>query len=94
MGYIGDNEVDRMAPLRSSAVVQSYHLTYDRGSAQSLTIDCGDWRRQFFLLLPPSCSDRFQAKPIRYGLGDEVVGGAQIDKRRVGVIALAARALA
>ncbi len=92
VGNIVDDEVNCMAPLRSSTIADLYYLLYDCSSAQWFTIDCSNRRRSLFLDLAPSCLDRLKFKLICDGPGDEVVSGAQVNKRQIGVVALAARA--
>ncbi len=74
VGDIGDDEVDRMAPLCSGAIPHAYHPAYNGGSAQRLAIDLGNrWQLPF--------PRRLQAETMRYSLGDEVACGARVDKR-------------
>ncbi len=80
VSYFSNDDVDCMALLRSGAVAHLYNLAYNCSSAQSLNIDCGDQRWQFSPLLLPSCHDCFQAEPIHYSLGDEVVGVARVNE--------------
>ncbi len=85
MRDIGDDEVDSVALLCSSAIPHAYPLVYISGSAQELTPDRGDrWQLQF-----PHC---LQAKTICYGLGNKVVSGAWVNEHRVGVVTLATEA--
>lgn len=69
-----------------------YHMQYDHGREQWLTIDCGDRRECLFLDLAFSCLDRLQPKLICDGLKYEVVGGTRVNKCQRGVVTLAARA--
>ncbi len=57
-GNICDYKVNCMALLCSCGITYLYHMSYDRGSAQRLTIDCSDKRRITFLHLAPSCLHR------------------------------------
>ncbi len=78
---ISNNKIDRMALLCSSAIPHAYHLTYNCSGAQRLTIYCGDRQQHLLLVHPLSCLSRLQAKPIHYGLGVEVIGGALVNER-------------
>ncbi len=80
MGHIGNDEVDCMSLLCSCTNKPLYHLPYDRGSAQWLTIHCGDRRRSIFLDLSPSCLNCLQSELIRNRHGDEIVSGPQVNE--------------
>ncbi len=94
VGNISDDEVNHMALLCFDTIAYLYRLLYDSGSAQQFTIDSSDRGRSLFLDLAPSCPDCLKSELIHDGLGDEVVGGAQVDERQIGVISLAAWAFA
>ncbi len=86
VGDIGDDKVDFVAPLCSSAILHVKQLAYNGSSAQGLANDCGDkWWLSF-----PCC---LKADMIHYNLGSIVVSGALVNKRRLGVVTLATRAL-
>ncbi len=78
MSNISNDKVDCIAPLCSSTVSHLYHLPYNRSSAQQHTIDCIKRRKSLFPNLASSCLYHLQSELICNGLGDEVVGGAQV----------------
>jgi hypothetical protein len=69
MEDISDDQVDRVALLRSGTIPHAYHSAYDCCIAQRLATDCGDRLQLSF----PRC---ILAETIRSSLGDKVVSGA------------------
>jgi hypothetical protein len=78
-----------MALLYSIALLHLYHLPYNHGSTQQLTIYSSDRGRSFLLDHAPSCLNCLHSKLICDRLRMGVVSGSQLDEGQVGVVTLA-----
>ncbi len=90
VGNISDDKINRIASLRSGTITHPYHRPHNHSSAQQFTIDSSNRRRSLYFDIAPSCHNRLQSEYIYNKLGDKVVGGARVNKRLTGVIALVA----